>query len=275
MDEHPGAGAVGVKMLDGHGAFLPESKRSFPTPWASFCKLFGLAKLFPGDPRFVRYNLLHLSPAETHEVEVLAGAFMLIRRGALEKTGGLDESFFMYGEDIDLSYRLVLSGYSNYYLPLRILHYKGESSKQGDVRYIRNFYGAMVIFFRKYYPRSGWSMSFLIRLAIRLKEWQARLRLPHKAADSLPVTGRRLLIACRGEVFPQLEKLCRESIPGVHTVEWKGRAKQQAGTYTDVVFSHPCLGFREMLRRMDEESNKKITYHIYTAASGRLVSPTK
>lgn len=132
MDEHPEAGGIGVKMLDGHGVFLAESKRSFPSPWVSFCKIFGLSKLFPSSRLFARYSLPYLNKEKQHKVEVLAGAFMLLRRKALDKVGLLDESFFMYGEDIDLSYRIVQGGYVNYYIPERILHYKGESTKHGD-----------------------------------------------------------------------------------------------------------------------------------------------
>ena len=143
MDEDPEIGAIGVKMLNGHGVFLPESKRAFPSPWVSFCKIFGLSKLFPNSPAFARYSLPYLDKEQTHKVEVLAGAFMLLRHEALDKVGLLDESFFMYGEDIDLSYRIVLGGYKNLYVPERILHYKGESTKHGDLRYIRAFYGAL------------------------------------------------------------------------------------------------------------------------------------
>lgn len=151
MDSKPNAGGLGVKMLNGHGRFLPESKRGFPSPWVSFCKLSGLNRLFPHSSRFNRYHLSYLSRDEVHKVEVLSGAFMLMRREALDKVGLLDERFFMYGEDIDLSYRLILGGYDNYYYPTPILHYKGESSSVSDVKYLRSFYGAMGLFFDKYY----------------------------------------------------------------------------------------------------------------------------
>lgn len=105
MDSKPNAGGLGVKMLNGHGRFLPESKRGFPSPWVSFCKLSGLNRLFPHSSRFNRYHLSYLSRDEEHKVEVLSGAFMLMRREALDKVGLLDERFFMYGEDIDLSYQ--------------------------------------------------------------------------------------------------------------------------------------------------------------------------
>lgn len=166
LEEKPKAGALGVKMIDGNGVFLPESKRSFPTPWVSFCKMFGLSKLFPKNPRFAKYSLPYLNPDARHKVDVLAGAFMLIRKEALDKAGLLDEDFFMYGEDIDLSYRLKLAGYKNYYMPERILHYKGESTSKGNIKYVKIFYGAMLIFYRKHYSGAGKLFSLLIRLAV-------------------------------------------------------------------------------------------------------------
>ncbi|MCC7245892.1 MAG: glycosyltransferase [Saprospiraceae bacterium] len=155
MDAHPDAGALGCKLIDGSGKYLPESKRGFPSPWVAFCKTFGLSALFPHSRMFNRYYLGHLSENETHEVDVLAGCFMFMRRTALDRSGLLDEAFFMYGEDIDLSYRIVKAGFKNYYFPdTRIIHYKGESTKKGSLNYVRTFYQAMIIFSRKHFTGS-------------------------------------------------------------------------------------------------------------------------
>ena len=152
MEAHPEAGGLGVKMIDGSGSFLPESKRGFTTPWVAFCKTFGLSAIFPKSKIFGRYHLGFLDKNETHEVDVLAGAFMLLRRSVLDKIGLLDEAFFMYGEDIDLSYRIVQAGYKNYYFAdTTIIHYKGESTKKGSLNYVRTFYQAMIIFARKHF----------------------------------------------------------------------------------------------------------------------------
>ena len=152
MDAHLQAGGLGVKTIDGSGTFLPESKRGFPSPWVAFCKSFGLSALFPKSPIFNRYYLGHLSNNETHEIDVLVGSFMLMRKAVLDKIGLLDEAFFMYGEDIDLSYRIVKAGYKNYYLAdTTIIHYKGESTKKGSLNYVRVFYGAMIIFAKKHF----------------------------------------------------------------------------------------------------------------------------
>ena len=171
MDEHPDAGGLGVKMVDGAGVFLPESKRALPTPEVAFYKMFGLSKFFPKSKKFGKYHLGFLDENETHEIEILAGAFMLMRKDALDKVGLLDEDYFMYGEDIDLSWRLIKGGYKNYYYPYtRIIHYKGESTKRTSVNYVFIFYGAMIIFAKKHFSKGSANVfTFLIRTAIYLK----------------------------------------------------------------------------------------------------------
>lgn len=171
MDQTADAGGLGVKMVDGKGRFLPESKRGLPTPWVAFYKIFGLSALFPKSKRFGRYHLGFLSSDQTHEVEILSGACMMLRKETLNKTGLLDEDFFMYGEDIDLSYRILQAGYKNYYFPhTRIIHYKGESTKKSSVNYVFVFYNAMIIFARKHFQKGNAHIfSFLIRIAIYLR----------------------------------------------------------------------------------------------------------
>ncbi len=189
MDEHADAGGLGVKMVDGTGRFLPESKRGLPTPMVAFYKIFGLARLFPHSRTFNRYHLGYLPVDKTNPVDVLAGAFMLLRKSTLDKTGLLDEQFFMYGEDIDLSYRITQAGYKNYYFPeTRIIHYKGESTKKGSLNYVFMFYNAMIIFAGKHFSRQNARLfSFLINLAIYFR---ASISVLHRAARTilLPLT---------------------------------------------------------------------------------------
>lgn len=171
MDEHLDAGALGVKMIDGKGVFLPESKRALPTPAVSFYKIFGISRLFPKSKTFGRYHLGYLDNNKNHEIEVLAGAYMFMRKEALDKTGLLDEAFFMYGEDIDLSYRITKAGYKNYYFAdTTIIHYKGESTKKGSLNYVLVFYNAMIIFAQKHFSDKNFRLfAFLIHLAIYLR----------------------------------------------------------------------------------------------------------
>lgn len=175
MDSHYDAGGLGIKMLDGKGNFLPESKRGLPTPAVAFYKIFGLSKLFPNSKKFGQYHLTYLDKNQTHEVPVLSGAFMLMRKETLDKVGLLDETFFMYGEDIDLSYRITEGGYKNYYFAdSSIIHYKGESTKKSSVNYVIVFYKAMSIFANKHFSNSNAKLfNFLIHLAIYLRAFVA------------------------------------------------------------------------------------------------------
>lgn len=167
MEEHPDAGAVGVRMLDGSGRFLPESKRGLPTLKASFMKMSGIYRLFPRSASMNSYYQGNIDEHETAKIEVLCGAFMFMRKSTLDKTGFLDENFFMYGEDIDLSYRITNSGEAIYYLPTtNIIHYKGESTRKSSLNYILTFYQAMLIFTNKHKAFNG--QQFLIKLAIYL-----------------------------------------------------------------------------------------------------------
>ena len=171
MNSNTDCGGLGLRMLDGKGNFLPESKRGFPSPSVAFYKIFGLSYLFPKSQKFGRYHLGFLSEFEVNEVDVLSGAFMLLRTLTLEKVGLLDERFFMYGEDIDLSYRIKLGGYKNYYFPeTKIIHYKGESTKKSSVNYVFVFYKAMILFAKKHFSNKNANLfSFAINLAIYMR----------------------------------------------------------------------------------------------------------
>ncbi len=178
MDATPDAGGLGVKMVNGQGEFLPESKRGIPFPAVAFYKLFGLSKLFPHSRKFGSYHLTYLDNDEIHSVEVLSGAFMLLRRSVLDKIGLLDEDYFMYGEDIDLSYRILKGGYKNYYFPkTRIIHYKGESTKKGSLNYVHVFYKAMQIFAQKHFSKNNAKLfNTLINCAIWFRASLAALK---------------------------------------------------------------------------------------------------
>lgn len=162
-------GALGVRMLSDAGRFALESRRGIPTPWTAFCKMCGLGSLFPRSRTLGRYYMRWLDEREAAEVEIVSGAFMLCRRDALEAAEGFDERFFMYGEDIDLSYRLLQQGRHNYYVPAPILHYKGESTHKNSYRYVHVFYEAMLIFFKKHYRHATPFLSLPIKTAILLR----------------------------------------------------------------------------------------------------------
>jgi N-acetylglucosaminyl-diphospho-decaprenol L-rhamnosyltransferase len=168
MEANPGAGAAGVRMIDGSGRFLKESRRGFPSPWVAFCKLTGLTALFPHSRLLAKYYLGHLSSTGNHPAPILSGACLWVRKDVLDRAGSFDEQFFMYAEDIDLSYRIEQAGYTNYYIAdTTILHFKGEST-QKDIRYVKLFYKAMSQFRRKHF--SG-GLSALFNVLMEIAIW--------------------------------------------------------------------------------------------------------
>lgn len=171
MDAHPKAGGVGVMMLDENGLRAPESRRAIPTPWVSAMKMLGFPK---------RYYMSHLPWDAPCQIEVISGAFCLLRKEALDQVGLLDEDFFMYGEDIDLSYRLLKGGWENWYLPLPIIHYKGKSTRKTDFRYVHVFYQAMLIFFQKHYSHLSFFYTLPVKIAIYFRAFIALIDLLRK-----------------------------------------------------------------------------------------------
>lgn len=173
MDVHEDAGAVGVRMLGAQGRRAMESRRGLPTPMVSFFKMLGFCNRWPHHRLFGKYYMGYLPWDEPSQIEVVSGAYCMLRRKALDEVGLLDEDFFMYGEDIDLSYRVLKGGYHNYYLPVDILHYKGESTQKSSFRYVHVFYEAMLIFFRKHYSGMTFLLSLPIKTAIYAKALMA------------------------------------------------------------------------------------------------------
>ncbi len=158
----PELGIMGVQLIDGRGNFLPESKRNLPTPKVSFLKFFG--KRFSN---IAPYYADHIKNDEEGAVSILAGAFMLVKKEVYQKTGGFDERYFMYGEDIDFSYSVSQLGYQNYYLGTEsVVHFKGESTTKNKV-YRERFYGAMKLFYKKYFKHS-WLTDFIISAGIKV-----------------------------------------------------------------------------------------------------------
>lgn len=170
MDEHDNCGGLGVKMLDAQGTFLPESKRGIPTPWVAFCKLFGLYKLFPKSEKCNRYYLSNIPHDLVAEVEILAGACMLLRKSVLDEVGLLDETYFLYGEDVDISYRILQAGYKNYYFPeTSIIHLKGASTKKLEVKSVREFYRSMEIFCERHFTQYNKLFLFFVKIGINVR----------------------------------------------------------------------------------------------------------
>lgn len=162
FERTPDAGIIGCKILNPDGTLQLNCRRGFPSPWTSFCKVSGLSSIFPKSRLFARYNLTYLNEDETSEVDALSGSCMLLRKDVYEKIGGFDEQFFMYGEDLDLCFRVQKAGYKVFYVPdTKIIHYKGESTKRSSLDETKVFYGAMSIFVKKHF-----AYSFLLELIL-------------------------------------------------------------------------------------------------------------
>tara|TARA_R110002072_G_scaffold16233_3_gene63995 strand:- start:198545 stop:199669 length:1125 start_codon:yes stop_codon:yes gene_type:complete len=170
-------GAMGIHLLDGTGHFLPESKRNLPTPFVSLKKVLGFTK---------KYYANHISDKEEGEVQVLVGAFMLLERSIYKDVGGFDEDYFMYGEDIDLSYKIEKAGYKNYYLgTTETLHYKGEST-QKDAAYLQRFYGAMQIFYKKHF-KSNVLFDMAVKIGVSLAKSAKKQSVGRRKSDTANV----------------------------------------------------------------------------------------
>lgn len=171
MDRHPEMGASGCKVILPDGSLDKACKRGFPTPSASFYYAFGISRMFPDRPKFNQYQLGHLSPDDEYPVDCLVGAFMLVRRETIDQVGGLDETFFMYGEDIDWCYRIKEAGWGIYYYPRTyIVHYKGGSARRKPMKIIYEFHRAMWVFHRKHYAkRYGLLTNTAVWFGISLK----------------------------------------------------------------------------------------------------------
>ena len=171
MDAHPEAGGAGVMMHNEDGTLAPESRRGLPTPWVAGLKMFGFTK---------RYYMSHLPWDQPGRIDVISGAFCFLRRKAIDQVGLLDEDFFMYGEDIDLSYRLLKGGWQNWYLPYEITHFKGRSTRKTDFRYVHIFYQAMLIFFRKHYSHLSFLYAIPVKMAIYFRAFIALIDILRK-----------------------------------------------------------------------------------------------
>jgi len=177
MDTNPQAGSCGIRMLHDDGTNAPESRRGLPSPLTAFYKMCGLCSRYPDHPKFGRYYMGGLPWDSPQEIEVVSGAFCMLRKSVIDEIGGLDEDFFMYGEDIDLSYRIMKGGWKNYYIPAQMLHYKGESTQKSSFRYVHVFYNSMLIFFRKHYAHFSLWASLPINIAIYGKALAALMKI--------------------------------------------------------------------------------------------------
>ena len=284
MDSTPDAGGCGAYMLHTDGSFAPESRRGLPTPFVAFCKMSGLASLFPKSHTLGRYYMRYLNENEVNRIEIMSGAFMFLRRDALDKAGLLDEDFFMYGEDIDLSYRILKAGYNNYFLPSRILHYKGESTVKSSYRYVHTFYRAMELFFNKHYAHYSILLSLPIKLAIwgRAMLAYAGNQFKHRNEHTQHLHPINCLVIGNSEATEQVRTIltslygnCRhtfvtgnsESLPQGHHTE--GISLEG---YDTVVYDTGAYSYGTILELLSREGTRRLSLGTYSTETRTLIT---
>ena len=287
LDAHPQAGATGVAMLKYTGSFAWESRRGLPTPFTSFCKMSGLGDVFPHSRWFGRYYMRYLDRKMPNEIEVVSGAFNMLRREALDKTGLLDEDFFMYGEDIDLSYRLLQKGYKNYYIPSQIIHYKGESTEKSSFRYVHVFYNAMLIFFDKHYKSSYYLLSFLIRMAVYIRAFldicvQQIDKIEHALSKKRDVAStEKYLFIGSAPVLEQAQELCSRNKLKADFVEATEKTHPQGHLnlpfqieqYDYVVYDTNAYSYQTIFELMSRGERKfQVALATYSEATHKLIT---
>jgi len=266
------AGALGIRMIDGSGCFLKESKRGFPSLFTSFCKLSGLTVLFPSSTIFANYYLGHLPENKNQPVAVLSGAFMMVDKKVLDKLGGFDETFFMYAEDIDLSYRIQKAGYLNYYFAESIiLHFKGESTKKETLQYINTFYGAMILFVKKHHGLFIGSMyTVVIQAVIAIKSLRAGVNSLFKKSGNKPekkFTTSKAFVVSDTDTF----KLIQQSTGQLFaTVEKIDSLKMLTSKGNTIVLSNPHLSFKDIIQQIQQYKGQH-KFFIHAAETSCLV----
>ena len=286
MDVHEDAGAVGVRMLGAQGRRALESRRGLPTPMVSFFKMLGFCNRWPHHRLFGKYYMGYLPWDEPSQIEVVSGAYCMLRRKALDEVGLLDEDFFMYGEDIDLSYRVLKGGYHNYYLPVDILHYKGESTQKSSFRYVHVFYEAMLIFFRKHYSGMTFLLSLPIKTAIYAKALMALVgMLSERMRKSLgffaPSAEGAQHYVFVGSL--EMQDACRDiarrlgldaEFHDSEVLEDKSEATWSEKNDNVLVLDADSMSYADMLKRMSRLSdmNVNVTLGTYSKEIGKIIT---
>lgn len=290
MTNYPDAGGAGVYMMNTNGTFAFESRRGFPSPLTSLFKITGLCNLFPYSRLFGKYYLRYLDKDKINRIDVISGAFMFLRKEALDKAGLLDEDFFMYGEDIDLSYRISKAGYRNYYVPGPILHYKGESTKKDSYRYIQIFYNAMLIFFRKHFPHYTVLFSFPIKSAIYIRASAAHINRIIRKIKSITGLKKRqntplFLIFGSESTVKDLRWICHKNeLAGKHNYIIANEStngnkfpilQSAKPRYTHIVYDEKVFSYSYILKCLSTSSRKGIEIGIYSPNEKILVTPQR
>lgn len=295
LAEHPETGALGVCMLNRDGTRALESRRGIPTPMTAFYKMSGLCKIYPKSRRFGRYYMGWLPWDVPVEIEIVSGAFTMLRTSVMREMNGYDEEYFMYGEDIDLSYRLLKAGYKNLYLPNTILHYKGESTHKSSFRYVHVFYEAMLIFLQKHFGQLSVLLTIPIKLAIYVRALGALVKMSvHRLKKMLGFTIRprrkQPVYVCVGNqdmLDMCKEKMDEKAYEGVYvmgnaTTLPSGHSSQSErllSEYPDkdivVVYDTVSYSYADIFEIFMSTANPNMTIGFYYADKNIIITPNE
>ena len=264
-DSHPQAGGIGVRMHNDWGTTARESRRGLPSPMTSFYKIIGLSKRLPQHRKYGRYYMGWLPWDSPSRIEVVSGACFLVRRKALDEVGLMDEDYFMYGEDIDLSYRLLKGGWENWFVPADIIHYKGESTQKTSFNYVHVFYNAMLIFMRKHYSHLSWLIIWPLQIAVYFIALLALMAtLFDRMKKSLGFGGRYKI------EFPVLylegsdtmKEKCRAIAmrKGLSVIDSLDDCKQNIVVR---VFDPSDMSYADIIKHMSESANNRVRLGLY------------
>lgn len=262
-------GIIGCKLIDGTGNFLPESKRGIPTPWVAFTKIFGLYKAFPKASVFNKYYAQHITENQTGKVDILVGAFMVLKRELYREIGGFDENCFMYSDDIDLSYMALQKGKSNYYFhETTVIHYKGESTIK-DGTYMKRFQEAMNFFYKKHFKGSVF-FSLFMKIGIIffsfVKMFQGKVK-------SKPSPEKYLLISDNEPLKEKLESQLQKNITRLQFEKEKIVISQtfSKGKNTEVILDTNSVGFKVAIAFLEQNKNNPFTYKLLPIGSDFII----
>lgn len=258
-------GIVGVKLIDGTGNFLPESKRGTPTPFVAFTKITGLYKVAP--KLFGKYYAQHLSENETGKVEILVGAFMVMKRSLYLDVGGFDENCFMYSDDIDLSYVVLQRGFSNYYFAdTVVIHYKGESTVK-DHLYMKRFRDAMNYFYQKHFKISALFDVFMKSGAFVFSLYKGK-----SAATKRRIVNRNIIVTNSTELASRVENLLGTNVLKISANdESVVPSLLSDGIETQIIFDNNDLLFSSIIEKMQHWSRNNLTFKIIPPNSAFMV----
>ncbi|MBQ7362015.1 MAG: glycosyltransferase family 2 protein [Bacteroidaceae bacterium] len=284
MDTHPKAGAAGVKMINKDGTFAMESRRGIVKPWVAFCKATGLCRRYPKSRLFGHYYMSYLDIEEINPIEMVSGAFMLLRRNTLQRIGTLDEQFFMYWEDSDLSYRILKSGEKNYYLPYTIFHYKGESSVKSKLRYRYWLYSSLQTFFKKHFPLYHILFYVPIKIAVAILKFRIHHAYPMIYGDNwdnYKEPDKRFIVFGSEKACTEIKDILAKNKLGYNHMFVTATEQDNptghitlsnVNRYTHILYDAESYSYDTMLRLLQQTPGNTLRLATYSTQTGNLIT---